>query len=88
MTPAGGAASEQPGFACPSCVQLGAGAWQQSPTGSSQLTRGPRPSRRPPAAAGEEPHTGIVASITTGSPALVTCIEDERLEFQVRLSIK
>uniref|UniRef100_A0A7R9V7B7 E1 ubiquitin-activating enzyme n=1 Tax=Chlamydomonas euryale TaxID=1486919 RepID=A0A7R9V7B7_9CHLO len=31
---------------------------------------------------GEEPHTGIVESITTGNPAMVTCVEDERLEFQ------
>lgn len=33
--------------------------------------------------AGEEPHSGIVASITSGNPALVTCVDDERLEFQV-----
>eukprot|EP00197_Chlamydomonas_leiostraca_P014632 CAMPEP_0202866272 /NCGR_PEP_ID=MMETSP1391-20130828/7292_1 /ASSEMBLY_ACC=CAM_ASM_000867 /TAXON_ID=1034604 /ORGANISM="Chlamydomonas leiostraca, Strain SAG 11-49" /LENGTH=1026 /DNA_ID=CAMNT_0049546205 /DNA_START=133 /DNA_END=3213 /DNA_ORIENTATION=+ len=31
---------------------------------------------------GEEPHSGIVASISTGNPAMVTCVEDERLEFQ------
>lgn len=31
---------------------------------------------------GENPHTGIIASISNGYPALVTCIEDERLEFQ------
>eukprot|EP00879_Flechtneria_rotunda_P011893 GHRR01012422.1.p1 GENE.GHRR01012422.1~~GHRR01012422.1.p1 ORF type:complete len:887 (+),score=280.88 GHRR01012422.1:1076-3736(+) len=31
---------------------------------------------------GEEPHTGIVASITSGNPALVTCVDDERLQFQ------
>ncbi|KAI8466875.1 MAG: hypothetical protein J3K34DRAFT_432282 [Monoraphidium minutum] len=31
---------------------------------------------------GEEPHTGIVAAVTSGNPALVTCIDDERLEFQ------
>ncbi|GBG00327.1 ubiquitin-activating enzyme E1, partial [Raphidocelis subcapitata] len=31
---------------------------------------------------GEEPHSGIVASISSGSPALVTCIDDERLQFQ------
>lgn len=31
---------------------------------------------------GEEPHTGIVASISSGDPALVTCVEDERLEFE------
>jgi hypothetical protein len=33
--------------------------------------------------AGEEPHSGIVASITTGAHPIVTCVEDERLEFQV-----
>lgn len=32
---------------------------------------------------GEEPHTGIVAGVVSGHPALVTCVEDERLEFQV-----
>ena len=32
---------------------------------------------------GEEPHSGIVASISADQPALVTCVEDERLEFQV-----
>ena len=34
--------------------------------------------------AGEEPATGIVAGITTnpGGSTLVTCVEDERLEFQ------
>lgn len=31
---------------------------------------------------GEQPHKGIVASISNGSPALVTCVDDERLEFQ------
>eukprot|EP00239_Pterosperma_sp_CCMP1384_P001938 CAMPEP_0197849798 /NCGR_PEP_ID=MMETSP1438-20131217/13250_1 /TAXON_ID=1461541 /ORGANISM="Pterosperma sp., Strain CCMP1384" /LENGTH=1008 /DNA_ID=CAMNT_0043462637 /DNA_START=225 /DNA_END=3251 /DNA_ORIENTATION=+ len=31
---------------------------------------------------GEEPHKGIVASISNDSPALVTCVDDERLEFQ------
>ncbi|MQL80034.1 hypothetical protein Taro_012477 [Colocasia esculenta] len=31
---------------------------------------------------GEEPHTGIIASISNDSPALVTCVDDERLEFQ------
>ncbi|GLC36229.1 E1 ubiquitin-activating protein [Pleodorina starrii] len=31
---------------------------------------------------GEEPHSGIVASVSSGSPAIVTCVEDERLEFQ------
>ena len=35
------------------------------------------------AAAGEEPHSGIIAGITGGSPTIVTCVEDERLEFQV-----
>lgn len=33
--------------------------------------------------AGEEPHSGIVASISSDNPALVTCVDDERLEFQV-----
>lgn len=33
-------------------------------------------------AAGEDPHTGIVAGITPGNPTLVTTVEDERLEFQ------
>ncbi|GLI63113.1 hypothetical protein VaNZ11_006018 [Volvox africanus] len=31
---------------------------------------------------GEEPHSGIVASVSSGEPAIVTCVEDERLEFQ------
>ncbi|XP_010937922.1 ubiquitin-activating enzyme E1 1 isoform X2 [Elaeis guineensis] len=31
---------------------------------------------------GEEPHTGIVASISNGNPALVFGVDDERLEFQ------
>ncbi|KAK9812201.1 hypothetical protein WJX73_003893 [Symbiochloris irregularis] len=31
---------------------------------------------------GEEPHTGIVASITATHPTVVTCVEDERLQFQ------
>ncbi|KAH0464742.1 hypothetical protein IEQ34_004845 [Dendrobium chrysotoxum] len=31
---------------------------------------------------GEEPHTGIVASISNDNPAAVYCIDDERLEFQ------
>jgi len=30
---------------------------------------------------GEEPHSGIIASITPGSPTLVTCVDDERLQF-------
>ena len=34
--------------------------------------------------AGEEPFTGIVAGITPGVTTLVTCVEDDRLEFQVR----
>lgn len=33
--------------------------------------------------AGEEPFMGIVAGITPGPTTLVTCVEDERLEFQV-----
>ena len=35
------------------------------------------------ACAGEEPHTGIIAAITAGPPNIVTCVEDERLQFQV-----
>ncbi|XP_039131642.1 LOW QUALITY PROTEIN: ubiquitin-activating enzyme E1 2-like [Dioscorea cayenensis subsp. rotundata] len=31
---------------------------------------------------GEEPHSGIVAAISNDSTALVTCVDDERLEFQ------
>eukprot|EP01018_Ginkgo_biloba_P004737 Gb_01549 [translate_table: standard] len=31
---------------------------------------------------GEEPHTGIIASITNDNPAIVSCVDDERLEFQ------
>ncbi|KAH0465184.1 hypothetical protein IEQ34_005287 [Dendrobium chrysotoxum] len=31
---------------------------------------------------GEEPHTGIIESISNDSPALVSCVDDERLEFQ------
>ncbi|MCD9645786.1 E1 ubiquitin-activating protein [Datura stramonium] len=31
---------------------------------------------------GEDPHTGIIASISNDDPALVACIDDERLEFQ------
>eukprot|EP00210_Caulerpa_lentillifera_P007110 g6803.t1 len=31
---------------------------------------------------GVEPFTGIVASVTSGHPALVTCVDDERLQFQ------
>ncbi|CAD6222332.1 unnamed protein product [Miscanthus lutarioriparius] len=31
---------------------------------------------------GEDPHTGIIASITNDSPAMVSCVDDERLEFQ------
>ncbi|KAJ0953406.1 putative THIF-type NAD/FAD binding, ubiquitin-activating enzyme E1, FCCH domain-containing protein [Helianthus annuus] len=30
----------------------------------------------------QEPHTGIIASISNDKPALVTCVDDERLEFQ------
>lgn len=32
--------------------------------------------------AGEEPHKGIVASISNENPAFVTCVDDERLEFE------
>ncbi|PKA51884.1 Ubiquitin-activating enzyme E1 1 [Apostasia shenzhenica] len=31
---------------------------------------------------GEEPHTGIIASISNDNPAFVSCVDDERLEFQ------
>lgn len=31
---------------------------------------------------GEEPHTGIIASISNDKSALVSCVDDERLEFQ------
>ncbi|KAK1421694.1 hypothetical protein QVD17_24240 [Tagetes erecta] len=31
---------------------------------------------------GEDPHTGIIASISNDNPPLVTCVDDERLEFQ------
>jgi ubiquitin-activating enzyme E1 len=31
---------------------------------------------------GEEPASGIIASITPGNPTLVTCVDDERMEFQ------
>ncbi|KAL3654890.1 E1 ubiquitin-activating protein [Castilleja foliolosa] len=31
---------------------------------------------------GEDPHTGIVASISNDNPAHVFCVDDERLEFQ------
>ena len=33
--------------------------------------------------AGEEPATGIIASITNGNPSLVTCVDDERLALEV-----
>ncbi|XP_074581592.1 ubiquitin-activating enzyme E1 2-like isoform X1 [Curcuma longa] len=31
---------------------------------------------------GEEPHTGIIASISNDNPAIISCVDDERLEFQ------
>ncbi|XP_061349995.1 ubiquitin-activating enzyme E1 1 [Gastrolobium bilobum] len=31
---------------------------------------------------GNEPHTGIIASISNDNPALVSCVDDERLEFE------
>lgn len=31
---------------------------------------------------GNDPHTGIIASISNDNPALITCVDDERLEFQ------
>jgi len=32
--------------------------------------------------AGEEPATGIIASIIPGNPTLITCVDDERMDFQ------
>lgn len=31
---------------------------------------------------GEEPHTGIIASISNDNPAFISCVDDERLEFE------
>ncbi|KAL2901995.1 Ubiquitin-activating enzyme E1 2 [Bienertia sinuspersici] len=31
---------------------------------------------------GNDPQTGIIASISNDNPALITCVDDERLEFQ------
>lgn len=31
---------------------------------------------------GKDPHTGIIASISNDNPALVSCVDDERIEFQ------
>lgn len=31
---------------------------------------------------GEEPHTGIIASISNDNPPLISCVDDERIEFQ------
>lgn len=31
---------------------------------------------------GKDPHTGIIASISNDNPALVACVDDERVEFQ------
>ncbi|XP_021769666.1 ubiquitin-activating enzyme E1 2-like [Chenopodium quinoa] len=31
---------------------------------------------------GNDPHTGIIASISNDNPALISCVDDERLEFQ------
>ena len=36
---------------------------------------------------GENPHTGIIASIEQGPQTLICCIEDERIEFQVTMLI-
>ena len=33
--------------------------------------------------AGEEPQTGIIAGIAPGKATLITCVEDDRLGFQV-----
>ena len=40
-----------------------------------------------PVSAGEEPATGIIASIIPGSPTIITCVDDERMDFQVRSCI-
>ena len=32
---------------------------------------------------GEEAATGIVASITPGNPTIVSCVDDEKMDFQV-----
>lgn len=37
-----------------------------------------------PSPSGEQPRQGIIAHITTGEPSMVTFVDDERLEFQVR----
>lgn len=31
---------------------------------------------------GEEPHTGIIASVSNDNPPLISCVDDERIEFQ------
>ncbi|CAA7026809.1 unnamed protein product [Microthlaspi erraticum] len=31
---------------------------------------------------GEEPHSGIIASVSNENPAFVSCVDDERLEFE------
>ncbi|KAJ7533056.1 hypothetical protein O6H91_13G031200 [Diphasiastrum complanatum] len=31
---------------------------------------------------GEEPHSGIISSITNGNPTVVSCVDDERLGFE------
>lgn len=38
----------------------------------------------PSPAAGEQPRQGIIAQITPGESSLVTFVDDERVEFQVR----
>ena len=39
-------------------------------------------SKLPP---GEEAATAIIASIIPGNPTLITCVDDERMDFQARL---
>lgn len=36
---------------------------------------------------GEEAATAIIASILPGNPTLVTCVDDERMDFQARPSL-
>jgi ubiquitin-activating enzyme E1 len=40
------------------------------------------PAPHPAPGAGEQPQTGIIASISQGSPTIVYCVEEDRLGFQ------
>jgi len=61
------------------CSKLGSCLWEGMSFSSVYMHE----RTRPLSLSGEEPHTGIVASISSDQPAMVTCVEDERLEFQV-----